>query len=354
MTAARRQRKRRSRDLSIEEVAEAYGLDPVGTGIPTRKLRYYVRAVRDLAFGHFLIAAYRCRAFLPQRQVEFVGGTALRKTRFGADSRMSVDLDFGVPEGVERVFWESMHGMKSGPFAFFPYVTDARNGRLLIESSLFPNGQDVVHLDLSQKPRLMLPEMRRMMPMPCDDTYSQPAGDWLPVMPVLENAAGKLGRWYQRMLIRDLYDLRRLAPQLAPEISELARIVVCMAAHRPRPQQLISTPYGEEPAFVGLGHRLHDVFSEDEALLIYEDLHFLPDISKAEKTAQAAESMEIVLGLTDALEAEIIDDDRLLRIAQSAPDAAGLARDLDDELRSAYGTADPIYRFGQRHAGGRP
>lgn len=344
-------RRRRRTRLRIEEVAEAYGLDPSelpdSTETETATRNFAGRhAVRDLAFGHFLVLAHQQGVFSPHRQVIFKGGTALRKTRFGAASRMSQDMDFGgVPKKLERMFWETMSGTRSGPFVFRPYLTNRHRGRLAIESDLFLGGSDLVHLDINNQPPLMPGEARRLEPSPLDDTYRQVAGGWLPVMPVIENAAGKLCRWYNRPLIRDLYDLARLAPELHPRIEELAEVTVCTASARDplgaRPgQRLTTTAYGDAPVFGSLAERLND-WAEDTAPgrgYLLPDLAFIPEIPEQAKKAMVDQCLETVYSLTEALEQAVCSDDRLLRISQEGPDAGELSAELAAEIRSRYST----------------
>lgn len=271
----------------------------------------------------------------------------MEKTRFGFKSRKSADLDMGVPIEVVDLFWGRLNGLVSGPFTFTPYLTPARNKRLRIESDLFTEGELAVHLDLSQNPRLLKPEMVRLLPEPGDHTYRQPEGLWLPAMPILENAAGKLGRWYQRCLIRDLHDLALLVPELRPHISELAELLVCCCAIRKQQQPLIDSSFGEEPVFRILDQRMGFADAHNSDGFVYEDLLYVPEKSDAEKAALIKVWLEDVLLLTDEIEESIVANERLLRIAQRAPDAAELTIELETELRSRYDTEEEVYRTGR-------
>lgn len=327
---------------------EAYGLDRARIGDEDAEDEHQ-NAALDLALQHFLIAAYGAWLFNPNRNVMFLGGTALRITRFGQWYRISVDLDFNCPKSQEEHFWVRLNGLSSGPFTFYPYRTAGGNGRLRIVSHLFPVDEVyVVHLDLSQNSRVMRPELSRMLPMPCDYTYQQPQGDWLPVMTRLENAAGKLCRWYRRPLIRDLHDLAMLAPYLLAHVHELAEITVWTSTLRRGRDALVSGRPDEDPTFPVLGPRLGEP-SEDGERFVLQDLFYVPEKTSDQKRALVDEWLGTVLEVTDALEAAICADERLLIVARRDEGSEGLCDDLENELRTRYDTHDSVYREHRSH-----
>lgn len=341
----------RKRQISSQELLEAYGCDPnlaeTFRGEAMQRL-----AALDLAYGHFLVLVHHRQIFSEHRYIEFKGGTMYRKSFFGLICRMSVDLDFDVPAELEYLFWERLPGATSGPFTFYPYLTSRHRGRMRIVSELFPGGEHSEHLDLSSGPRLMLPERKVMLPFPLDDTYSQPQKPWLPTRPIIENTAGKLNRWYSRQLIRDFADFYRLAPHLKDHIVELAEVMVCQAnigdriyplGDPPTKNQLLSAiPRGHD-----LIARLSDLA---ETKFVLNDLTYIPDLTEGQKREILETWIDEVVSLTDALDETIYDDERLLLIVDGGPQSAGLAKDLENELRARYGTEHEVYRTGQlRH-----
>ena len=85
-----------------------------------------------------------------------------------------------------------------------------------IATDLFRSGE--IHpakMDFSTRGLWLPAEPRHLVPSPVHAAYPFTPGFTVPVMSVDETVAEKLGRWQERALVRDLYDLAALAPRVA-------------------------------------------------------------------------------------------------------------------------------------------
>ena len=192
-------------------------------------------AVLDVAFDHLLYGLHE-RDVYEALDVTLKGGTALRKFYIGHRGRFSFDLDFDVAEGAEDLIAEVIDGMA---FPHFEFTMHQRRGHYTTEvaSDLLRQGSVPVKMDFSTR-GLWLPAQQRLpVPTPLHDAYPFDRPVPTPVITVDENVAEKLGRWQDRPLIRDLYDLAALGgsvedPQLVARMWVLKRHAGMTSARR--------------------------------------------------------------------------------------------------------------------------
>lgn len=166
----------------------------------------------DTAFDHILYGLHERGAY-EALDVTFKGGTALRKHRLGHRSRFSVDLDFDVAdEGADELLAEEIDGMV---FPHFEFTVQERRGHYTahVSTDLVPASATLaVKMDFSTRGLWLPSEQCVLIPTPVHAAYPFDTGFSVPVMRVDENVAEKLGRWQERPLVRDLYDLAALRP----------------------------------------------------------------------------------------------------------------------------------------------
>ena len=192
-------------------------------------------AVLDVAFDHLLYGLHERDVYEPL-DVTFKGGTALRKFYIGHRGRFSFDLDFDVAEGAEDLLAEEVDGMV---FPHFEFTVRERRGHYTtdVASDLLDEGFIPAKMDFSTR-GLWLPAQQRLpIPTPLHDAYPFDHPVPVPVITVDENVAEKLGRWQEKPLIRDLYDLAALGgavedPQLVARMWVLKRHAGMTSARR--------------------------------------------------------------------------------------------------------------------------
>lgn len=171
-------------------------------------------AALDIAFDHILYELHK-RGVYEGLDVTFKGGTALRKYRLGHRSRFSFDLDFGVAEeGADELVAEELDG---AAFPHFEFTVRERRGHYTayVATDLLPAGEVLpAKMDFSTRGLWLPPDQLSLTPTPAHDAYPFDTGFAVPVMRVDENVAEKLGRWQERPLVRDLYDLAALSTRI--------------------------------------------------------------------------------------------------------------------------------------------
>ena len=169
-------------------------------------------AVLDVAFDHLLYGLHE-RGVYEAIDLTLKGGTALRKYRLDHRSRFSFDLDFDAEEGADALVAEEIDGMA---FPHFEFTMHERRGHYStrVATDLLPGGYLQAKMDFSTRGLWLPPEQRNLVPTPVQAAYPFDPGFPVPVMRVDENVAEKLGRWQERPLVRDLYDLAALSTRI--------------------------------------------------------------------------------------------------------------------------------------------
>lgn len=170
-------------------------------------------AVLDVAFDHLLYGLHH-RGVYAVAGLTFKGGTALRKHRLGHRGRFSFDLDFDAEDGADELVAEEIDGMA---YPHFEFTVQERRGHYTTyaDTDLLPTGEmPPAKMDFSTRRLWLPPDHLSLTPTPVHDAYPFDTGFTVPVMRVDENVAEKLGRWQERPLIRDLYDLAALSTRI--------------------------------------------------------------------------------------------------------------------------------------------
>ena len=185
-------------------------------------------AVLDVAFDHLLYGLHE-RSVYEVLDLTLKGGTALRKYHLGHRSRFSFDLDFAAEEGADELVAEEIDGMA---FPHFEFTVQERRGHYNthVATDLLAGGGLRAKMDFSTRGLWLPPEQRNLVPTPVHTAYPFDAGFAVPVIRVDENVAEKLGRWQERPLVRDLYDLGALSTRVAdPELVTRMWVLKCHA-----------------------------------------------------------------------------------------------------------------------------
>ena len=185
--------------------------------------RVFEAAALDVAFDVILSEMHRQGLFELCGMV-FKGGTALRKFHFGHKSRFSFDLDFDAEEGAADIVAEQLDGYSSYGFAF--EFSERRTHHLLkVVSPLFAGGFYEVKIDFSNRGCWLPPDERKPLSSPVLAGQVWDDAAVVPTMRVEENVAEKLSRWQGRQLVRDLYDIAEIAPNVN-DLSLVAKMYV--------------------------------------------------------------------------------------------------------------------------------
>lgn len=170
-------------------------------------------AVLDVAFDHLLYGLHE-RGVYEAVGLTLKGGTALRKYHLGHRSRFSFDLDFDAEEGADELVAEEIDGMA---FRHFEFTSHERRGHYStrVATDLLDGGQLEAKIDFSTRGLWLPPEQRSLIDTPVQAAYPFDPVFAVPVMRTDENVAEKLGRWQERPLVRDLYDLAALSTRIA-------------------------------------------------------------------------------------------------------------------------------------------
>ncbi|MDE0171380.1 MAG: nucleotidyl transferase AbiEii/AbiGii toxin family protein [bacterium] len=186
-------------------------------------------AVLDVAFDHLLYGLHE-RGVYEVLDLTLKGGTALRKYHLGHRSRFSFDLDFDAEEGVAELVAEEIDGMA---FPHFEFTAHERRGHYSthVATDLLPVGGGLrATMDFSSRGLWLPAEQRGLVPTPVQAAYPFDPGFPIPVMRVDENVAEKLGRWQERPLVRDLYDLAALSTSIGdPQLVARMWVLKCHA-----------------------------------------------------------------------------------------------------------------------------
>ena len=169
-----------------------------------------------------VVLTYALRALLDARVMDhlaFKGGTCLRKLIFGSAGRFSEDLDFtldtdrpddDVLTEIVDVFNREHHGIT---FAFEEYYKTADDtsfgGDVLYRHAWNDAGRFRLQVSLRERPTL--PVVSKAMPHQAYFTHLEFELFDVRALETIEMIAEKVRAAFQRVKVRDLYDLHRFA-----------------------------------------------------------------------------------------------------------------------------------------------